>query len=276
MISHAEFRKWQDRTGSTLEAEYIKLIGDKVWVRDREETLHKLGLTGLSENDQLYLQLQNPPEFRLKFKTEKLLIHKPETYAGSAQGAHGVKLENYYAGGGPGENAYITRTDRPSYTCSIDVKRKDGKCYEHPLHLRVYWTSVKQYPPEEQQRLGRQNAIVLKRQESKIFKPDTIEYGQSWVWDTDPADFIRKERTWLTRHKKDDTSAGTVINGEQYWLKGKTILESDLYFGILVVVVDERGETLAMSSDKPKLEEIHQEVMQATLGQVLTGIDSHD
>jgi len=255
MVSHAEFRIWQDRAGNPFEAEYVKLIGDKVWIRDQKKTLHKISFAGLSENDQLYIQLQNPPEFRLEFKTEKLLIHKPEEHI---------------------SEHVFTKTDRPSYSCSIDVKRKDGKRYGHPLNLRVYWASVKQYPPEEQKLLGRRNAIVLKKQESKIFNPDTIEYGQSWVWDTDPVDFIRKERMTLMRHKKGDSQSRMVLNGEQYRIQTRTVLESDLYFGILVVVVDERGEILAISSDKPKLEKIRLEVMQATPGQVLTGIDSHD
>ena len=258
MVSHAEFRMWQDRAGNPFEAEYVKLIGDTVWIRDQKKTLHKIGFAGFSENDQLYIQLQNPPEFRLKFKTEKQRIHKPEEH----------RDKNACP-----EHLTVTRTDRPSHTCSVDIKRKDGMHYEHSLYLHVYWISVKWFSPEEQKRLERRNTIVLKKHESKPFKLDTVKYGSSWEWDSDPVDFLRKEHIVYTRRNNNDPQNGMDLDGGRYRIQNRTVLELEKYFGILVVVVDERGEILAMDSDKPKLEKIHQKIMKATTGQVLTGVD---
>lgn len=255
MVTHAEFRQWQDRMGNTLEAEYVKRIGGDLWVRDREEMLHKLNFKELSKDDLLYIQLQNPPAFRLKFRAERLHIHKPA--------AHHEKTVCCP------DHLIVTSTNRPSHTYSIDIKRKDGKKYEHSLYLHVYWTSVKCFSPEERKRLGEWNTIVLKKYESKPFRLGSIEYGQSWTWDSKPVDFLRIARTLYTRRDDNDPQS-------EYEVKTNTVLESDLYFGILVVVVDERGKILAMDSDKPKLKKIHRQIMSATPGQILTGVDSHD
>lgn len=248
MVAHAEFHQWQDRSGNTTEAEYVERLGNAVWVRDRKNILRKLKLKELSESDRLYVQLQNPPAFLLKSKTKKHLIYKPEEH----------RERNVLP-----DQLIVTKTDRLNYRCSVDIKRKDGKHYGLPLHLHIYWTAVKSFPGEEQKK-----SIVLKKRETKQFKIDSVEYGQSWTWKTDPVDFFRKERILHTR--QDNHHQGG------YKVKTRTILELDKYFGILVVVVDERGKILAMDSDKAKLEKIHQEIMQAAPGQVLTGVDSHD
>jgi len=254
MVSHAEFRTWQDRAGNTLEAEYIKLIGDKVWVRDRTGVAQKLTYSELSENGRLYVQLMNPPALSLKLKTNKF-AHKPE----------GDGEWDKFT-----EQVQQTRTDKSSYTCSVDIKRDGRKHYEPSLHLHVYWISIKFSTPEEKRHSGLSYAIALRKQESKLFKLDAVERGKSWVWDTGSEDFIRKEWKLLTRRNED----GSL--GEQYRIIRRTVLESDEYYGVLVVVVDERGEILAMDSDKPKLEKIHREIMSATEGQVLNVLDSHD
>lgn len=250
MVAHAEFRKWQGPAGKTIEAEFVEEMGNYVWVRDRKNILRKLKFKELSENDRLYIQLQDPPAFRLKSKTKRHLIRKPEE--------HRERESN---------QLIVTRTDRPSYICSVDIKRKDGKQYGLPLHLHIYWASVKYFPAKEQGRSKQKNAIVLKKRETKQFKLDSVEYGQSWTWKTEPVGFVRKERILHTRQ---DNNQG------EYKVKTRTVLELDKYFGTLVVVVDEGGKILAMESDKPKLEKIHRQIMQAAPGQVLTGVDSHD
>jgi hypothetical protein len=58
LTATAEFRTWNDRNGNSIEAEFVRVFGGKVVIRDKAGKTYKFDPLKLSDTDQLYL---NPP-----------------------------------------------------------------------------------------------------------------------------------------------------------------------------------------------------------------------
>ena len=67
----AELRKWTMVDGSSFEAEYVIIMGGKANLRLPSGEIVKLAPDQLAAEDRLYLELENPPEFRIEFVRDR-------------------------------------------------------------------------------------------------------------------------------------------------------------------------------------------------------------
>ncbi len=64
---HAEVRTWTLQSGKHVDAEYEKIVMDRVWLRNSSGATVKIPLSALSEDDRLFLELLNPPKLTIDF-----------------------------------------------------------------------------------------------------------------------------------------------------------------------------------------------------------------
>lgn len=65
LISRAEFRIWENRSGEIWEGEFVTLNAGKVVIRDHDGNKTEYSSDDLSENDLAYLEKQVPPQLSL-------------------------------------------------------------------------------------------------------------------------------------------------------------------------------------------------------------------
>lgn len=64
----AEIRTWKSVTGETLEGEYVSIVMDNVFIQKEDGKQIKVPLKGLSEEDRIYVELQNPPKLKVEYR----------------------------------------------------------------------------------------------------------------------------------------------------------------------------------------------------------------
>ncbi|MDZ8117769.1 hypothetical protein [Pontiella agarivorans] len=64
---YAEVRMWTTSEGKTFEAEYVHRLGPTIVLKTAKGKQAKVPLSGLSEEDRAYIQLEQPPEFDIEF-----------------------------------------------------------------------------------------------------------------------------------------------------------------------------------------------------------------
>jgi len=64
-VSHAEMRIWTSKKGSTIEAEFVTMSGDKVTLKKLSGKVLKVPVSGLIEADREYLASTIPPKIKL-------------------------------------------------------------------------------------------------------------------------------------------------------------------------------------------------------------------
>ncbi len=62
-----ETRAWTGADGKILEAEFVAVIGNKVVLKDPRGKQRKIPLDHLSDEDRLFIELTNPPRFKIDF-----------------------------------------------------------------------------------------------------------------------------------------------------------------------------------------------------------------
>lgn len=73
LSSGVEARTWALVNGRKLEAEFVHVMGEEAVLRDMSGGTVKVRLTLLSPEDRLFIELENPPQFKISFrrKTKK-------------------------------------------------------------------------------------------------------------------------------------------------------------------------------------------------------------
>lgn len=79
IIVSAESRTWTDKNGNTLEAEFVKMIGDRVVLKTADKELI-VPRAGLDEKDQEYLAAVVPPELEIKVEQDKNVKRLAEAF----------------------------------------------------------------------------------------------------------------------------------------------------------------------------------------------------
>jgi len=62
-----EMRTWSGKDGNTLEAKFVAVIGNKAVLADSRGSQRRIPLSQLSDKDQLYIELTQPPKFNIDF-----------------------------------------------------------------------------------------------------------------------------------------------------------------------------------------------------------------
>lgn len=77
--AHAEMRTWTGSDGNTFEGEYISSSGDKIILKDARGKTKKIPRAQFSPEDIAYIELTNPPEFKVDFftKSNQLILVVP-------------------------------------------------------------------------------------------------------------------------------------------------------------------------------------------------------
>lgn len=68
--AQAELRIWTDENGTTIEAEHVRTLSDKVVLRQADGTEMRVSLDTLSERDRKYAILQTPPRIEISVSTD--------------------------------------------------------------------------------------------------------------------------------------------------------------------------------------------------------------
>jgi len=102
-------RTWRGLDGKTMVAEYIATIGDKVVLKMPGGRQKKLPVAKLSEKDRAYIELANPPSFKIDFSTSSRQVFSVEE--GTASG----------------------KTIAYDYRAKIRLRQKSSGQYNHEL-----------------------------------------------------------------------------------------------------------------------------------------------
>ncbi len=151
MGAYAELRTWTLRSGEQVEAEYEKVVMDKLWLKEAAGKTLKIPLTALSEDDCSYIELVNPPELDIEFKKKE------------------DNLLGYYKG-----TPYLTGALPPSvteYSFRAFVKTKGTAEYHHELKV-VYYAIGRQ-------RLDRDKYILLEKKSGNFTPSEQAEFTLS-------------------------------------------------------------------------------------------------
>ena len=112
--AQADLHLWTFTDGRTTEAEFVSVIGKKVALKNARGKIVKVNLNNLTEADQEFIQLSNPPQIDINFK-------KP------------TKMRVYP------ENPWVSEFPQSSYiTCSVQVKQTSTAKYTHELTLEMF------------------------------------------------------------------------------------------------------------------------------------------
>ncbi len=113
----AETRKWTLVDGTSFEAECVVIMGGKANLRLPTGKIIKLPLDRLVSEDRIYIELENPPTFKIDFVRDR-----------------DQTVFDLMAG----QESYTLRP--PEYRChyGVKLKQRDTYAYEHELHLEFF------------------------------------------------------------------------------------------------------------------------------------------
>ncbi len=192
----AETRSWILADGSSFEAEYVIVMGGKANLRLPSGEILKLELDQLSAEDRLYIELNNPPEFRIEFVRDR-----------------NQKIFDLMAG----QPDYTLRP--PEYQChyGVKLKQRDTFAYKHELHFEFFAIG--------QERAG-SGLIILDRQ---ITAPFLLTRENEWGYK-----FMSKREVVLQNYLYGDgPSNGHQKRGRKYY--GYLILLKDVQGKVIAV-----------------------------------------
>ncbi len=114
----AEMRTWTSSDGKTFEAEYVSSSGDKMILKDARGKIKKIPRAQLSPEDIAYIELSNPPEFKVDFfqQSNQLIIKMPPS--------------NYFA--------QLPPPKILNYVFGAKIKQISSKKYNHTLRIEFF------------------------------------------------------------------------------------------------------------------------------------------
>ncbi|MBN2786536.1 MAG: hypothetical protein JXR25_17095 [Pontiellaceae bacterium] len=132
-ISHAESRLWTSTSGTTLEGEYVNFGFDAVNISDANGKIVKIPFDQLSEVDQAYVELMNPPDLSVDYRESS----QPKEFTAEA----------WVSNGGS------TTQNHPIYVIDASfgalIKQKSTKEYNHDLVVEMYVFTEQNYDPDK-------------------------------------------------------------------------------------------------------------------------------
>lgn len=111
----AEMRLWTDKDGKTIEAEFVRITGDKVVLKQVNEKELEVSLDTLSEQDRRFAILQAPPKIEIDVNTDVDRSNK----------GYG----NYGAG---------YQVQKETISADVKVRKTSSNPYEAPLISEVF------------------------------------------------------------------------------------------------------------------------------------------
>jgi hypothetical protein len=113
----SEYRTWTDQKGKQIEAEFIRIMDDKVVLQTEDGEEIKVSLDTLSNKDRKYAALQTPPRIEIKVSTD-------------------MDRENTGHGGGRKSRAF--QVQQETVQVEVTLKKTSSTPYEEPLESQVY------------------------------------------------------------------------------------------------------------------------------------------
>ncbi len=133
-----EMRTWSGKDGNTLEAKFVAVIGNKAVLADSRGSQRRIPLSQLSDKDQLYIELTQPPKFNIDFsKKSKQKFFEESTLL-------------------PGANWLPKHID---YVFSARLKQTSAGEYNHELKVEFFAIG---------EEIEADNYILFDRQESRF------------------------------------------------------------------------------------------------------------
>ncbi len=129
-------RIWTSTNGETFEGEYIMVMGDKVVLRDAKGKNQKIPVDLFSEKDRTFMEMDNPPEFKIEVARKHTQYRWP------------IKRNSLALDKLPGVFDYV-------FTAKI--KQDSTGYYPHELHVEFFAIG---------EEIDGDNYILLDRQES--------------------------------------------------------------------------------------------------------------
>ncbi|MBN2164207.1 MAG: hypothetical protein JXR25_15545 [Pontiellaceae bacterium] len=124
----AEIRTWKTITGTVIEGDYVSTLLDDVVVQAGDGGEVRLPILKLSRDDQLYVQLRNPPKLSVD-PLESSVQNDPNSIC-------------YYEG----NKSFVTAL---YYTFGARVKQLDRSKYEHEMRAYIYVFTQQRYDPDK-------------------------------------------------------------------------------------------------------------------------------
>ena len=149
--AETSMRLWTTGGGRTFEAEFVNTVGGTVILKTAKGKQRKLAMNDLSEEDRIFIELANPPDFTIDFAKKS-----------------GQRIL---------EMSPFNQSPPPKlldYTFSVRVKQNSAKSYNHELNVEYYAIGAE---------IDGDNYILLDRQEES-FTP-TEENNRSHAFSGD-------------------------------------------------------------------------------------------
>ncbi len=139
----ADVRTWTFTGGETLEGEYVVVLGNKIVLRDSRGKTRKIPLDRFSEADRLFIELENPPEFKIDFTKQSKQYSYPQK-----------------------EKTYSSSELPPTvdYVFGAKLKQTSAGSYTHELHVEFFAIG---------EEIDGDNYILLDRQKSSFIPSDS-------------------------------------------------------------------------------------------------------
>ena len=114
----AEMRVWEDSSGKSVKAEFVRELFGSIELRRPDGSLHSIPLENLSAQDVKYLRTRIPPEIELDVRTKKLAKERNENATRS-------EYEQF-------------ADDIDVVTAKIEIRQKSSAVYNGTLRAEVY------------------------------------------------------------------------------------------------------------------------------------------
>ena len=149
LSAHGEVRLWTATSGTSLKAEYVRRVFDDVILKDAEGEERRIPIAALSEEDQRYIALANPPQFTVDFMRSSKQVHI--------------------------DTSPFLRRLPPTvliYQFGARVKQVGSEDYPYPLTVEVFAFSQQRYDPDKYHLIARHKSepFILSEQKDRKYE----------------------------------------------------------------------------------------------------------
>lgn len=224
----AGIRPWTLSPGRIVTGEYLAVVMDHVIIRDASGERFRIPLTGLSEEDRIYVELENPPTLKIDFleSADQVFVRPSPMWV---------------------DNSPVTLL---RYRFGARISQKSEALYPHALTVEIYAVSSQVIDPDKYHLVyrWRSDPVRLHRENSRrveLHAPKTIDLAEFRLAGEYPRGERFAESMVVVRDERGEVVA---CRSTKNWLSGSldklTILPQGAWF-------DRSGRRVHPTSPKP-------------------------